>query len=345
MTRHELGPARHLVADVLSRHATPVLTVAPGDRLVVSTLDVLGHLERPRFPGDDRPKMFPEFRGHCLAGPIAVDGARPGDLLAVQVRSCRPGPWGFTLTGVHDTPLNRRVGIGATRWLLWDIDPDAGVARCDLGHEVDLAPFLGIVGLAPTEPGEHSTFPPRPCGGNLDCRELVAGSTLFLPVGVDGALLYLGDGHAAQGDGEVAGTAIECPMTTELVVDLVERPPLEVLHAVTPAGRLTFGLSPDLDQAAGDALDAMVTWLQRDLSCSRDDAMALATVAVDLRVTQVVNQTFGVHALWPHDRLRPSATGRPAATGDPAAPSLRPPDAPQPSMAAIDQIDRPPLSN
>ena len=307
MTRHELQPEPGLVADVFSRDAPPVLTLAPGDELTVTTLDVLGHLERPRYPGDDRPKMFPEFRGHCLAGPIAIEGARPGDLLAVHLRRLRPGPWGFTLAGVHDTPLNRRIGIDKPHWLLWEVDDVGGTARCDLGLEVDLAPFLGIVGLAPTEPGEHATFPPRPCGGNLDCRELVAGSTLFLPVGVEGAWLYLGDGHAAQGDGEVAGTAIECPMTTELVVDLVPEAALSVLHATTPAGRVAFGLSPDLNEAVGEALDAMLDWLQRDLGCSRAEAMALASVAVDLRITQVVNQTFGVHALWPEGRLRPPA--------------------------------------
>lgn len=308
MAIHELRPVSGAVADVYSRDAAPVLTVSPGDELRVTTLDVLGHLERPRHGGDDRPKMFPTFRGHCLAGPIAVEGARPGDVLAVHLRQMQPGPWGFTLAGVHDTPLNRRLGVDEAHWISWEIDEPGGTARCDLGYEVDLAPFLGIVGLAPTEPGEHTTFPPRTCGGNLDCRELVAGSTLFLPVGVEGALLYVGDGHAAQGDGEVAGTAIECPMTTELAVDLVPEAALDVLHATTPAGRLTFGLSPDLNEAVGEALDAMVEWMHRRLGCSRVEAVALASVAVDLRVTQVVNQTFGVHALWPDDRLRLPAT-------------------------------------
>jgi acetamidase/formamidase len=99
-------------------------------------------------------------------------------------------------------------------------------------------------------------------------------------------------------------------MTTELVVDLVAEPVLEVLHAVTPAGRVTFGLSPDLNEAVGEALDAMVEWLHQHLGCTRIEAMALASVAVDLRVTQVVNQTFGVHALWPDGRLRPSTGTR-----------------------------------
>jgi acetamidase/formamidase len=310
VARHELVPEPSCVADAFSRDARPVLSISPGDEVVVETLDALGHLERPRFPGDDRPKMFPVFRGHCLAGPIEVEGARPGDVLAVHLRSVRPADWGFTMAGVHDTALNRHLGIDKRHWLLWEIDHAKGVARCDLGYEVGLRPFLGVIGLAPTEPGEHTTFPPRYCGGNLDCRELVAGTTLFLPVGVEGALLYLGDGHAAQGDGEVAGTAVECPMTTELVVDVVPEPVLEVLHATTPVGRITFGLSTSLDEAAAEALDAMVEWLHRHLGCQRVEATALASAAVDLRITQIVNQTFGVHAVWADDRLRAPAVTR-----------------------------------
>ena len=119
------------------------------------------------------------------------------------------------------------------------------------------------MGLAPGEAGEHSTIPPRAaCGGNIDCRELVAGATLYLPVTVPGALLYLGDGHAAQGDGEVGGTAIECPMTTDGHARPGHRAAAAVVHAETPAGRITFGFDADLNVAMGDALDAMVTWMQ-----------------------------------------------------------------------------------
>src|SRR4029077_13727651 len=134
--------------------------------------------------------------------------------------------------------------------------------------------FLGVMGMPPAEPGEHSTVPPRAAGGgDIDCRELVAGTTLvlpvtvarrplFLPVTVTGALLYLGDGHAAQGDGDVGGTAIECPMTTEAVVSLAPGRPLATIHAEAPAGRITFGFDADLNVAMGDALDAMVSWMQ-----------------------------------------------------------------------------------
>jgi acetamidase/formamidase len=165
---------------------------------------------------------------------------------------------------------------------------------------VRTAPFLGISGTAPAEPGEHSTIPPRTrAGGNIDCRELVAGSTLYLPVNVHGGYLFLGDGHAAQGDGEVGGTAIECGMTTDVTVSVVEDVPVDAIHALTPAGRITFGFDEDLNVATGDALGAMLTWLQHLLDIDRATALAHASVAVDLRITQVANTTWGVHAVLP----------------------------------------------
>jgi acetamidase/formamidase len=141
-------------------------------------------------------------------------------------------------------------------------------------------------------------------GGNIDCKELVAGSTLYLPVSVPGALLSLGDGHAAQGDGEVAGTAIECGMTTELRLELISGAPVPGVHAVTPAGRITFGFSPDLNAAMGDALDAMLGWLQGLYRLDKAAALAVASPIVDLRVTQVANQSWGVHALLPHGAIQ-----------------------------------------
>jgi acetamidase/formamidase len=125
----------------------------------------------------------------------------------------------------------------------------------------------------------------------------VATSTLYLPVTVPGALVYLGDGHAAQGDGESGGTAIECPMTTEAVLDVVSDRPLPSVHAETPAGRITFGFDADLNVAMGDALDAIVRWIQALFGTSKAEALALASTCADLRVTQVANGTWGVHAV------------------------------------------------
>jgi acetamidase/formamidase len=303
MTRHQLDPSPSTTADVFSRDLPPVLTVDPGDTIVLRSLDASGHLQPQTFPGEKVPMMHGEGRrGHCLTGPIAVRGAEPGQVLAVRFISLRPDPWGFTAAAGRDNPLTRRLGLHETpaAYLLWQIDADAGVATSDRGHQVRTAPFHGVTGLAWDEPGEHSTNPPRAVGGgNIDCKELVAGSTLYLPVSLPGALLSIGDGHAAQGDGEVSGTAIETGMTTELQVDLVTDRPVPGVHAETPAGRITFGFSLDLNAAMGDALDAMLTWLQASYDLDKATALALASPVVDLKVTQVANDAWGVHALLP----------------------------------------------
>ncbi|KQZ90848.1 acetamidase [Phycicoccus sp. Root563] len=303
---HHLPVSPATVVETVSRDSPPVLTVQPGDTVVLESLDSGGHLERQTFPGEDRPRMFTPRRGHCLTGPVAVDGARPGDVLAVHFSAIDPGPWGWTASGGADSWLNHRLGLGEGHGghLLWEVDTAAGLARSHLGYAVPLAPFLGVVGVACDVDGELSTVPPRPeSGGNMDCRDLVAGSTLFLPVNVPGALLTAGDGHAAQGHGEVGGTAIECPMTTTMALDVVVDPPLRTVHALTPTARLTLGFDTDLNTATAAALDAMVTWMESLLSVTRAEALGLSSAAVDLHVTQVANQTWGVHASLGHEAL------------------------------------------
>ncbi|MBB5889529.1 acetamidase/formamidase family protein [Kutzneria kofuensis] len=299
MAEHRLDPSADTVTDVFDRDRPPVLTVDPGDTLIVRSLNASGHL------GDDvhGPKLIPDARGHCLTGPIAVRGAEPGMMLAVRLESLQPDNWGYTVSVGRDTPLNRRLKVfpGDMAWLHWDIAD--GNAVNNLGFGVRLAPFLGVIGLPPDEPGEHSTTPPRPCGGNIDCRELVAGSTLYLPITVPEALLCLGDGHGAQGDGEVCGTAVECGMTTRLVLDLVSEPPIRTAHAITPAGRVTFGFDADLNEASAQALSAMLDWMEARYGVDRATALALASPVVDLRITQVANTTWGVHAVLPDGAL------------------------------------------
>lgn len=307
MAFHRVEPTPENTVNVFSAGHAPVVTIDPGDTVLVRSLDAAGYLARHEFPGDsEQPKRFSgEFRGHCLTGPIAVRGAEPGDMLALRLVSLTPDDWGWTVApAVRDSPVARRLGLSEEQqaWLLWDIG--AGKATANGKYTRPVAPFLGVMGVAPAAPGQHSTIPPRAgAGGNIDCKELMAGSTLYLPVNVPGALLYLGDGHAAQGDGEACGTAIECPMTTEAVVSLAAGRPVESIHAETPAGRVTFGFSADLNEAMGDALDAMVTWLAALLETSRAEALALASNCVDLRVTQVANVTWGVHALLPDGLL------------------------------------------
>lgn len=307
MTRHHLSPTPATTTDVFSRDLAPVLTVQPGDSVVARSLDASGFVRRPAFPGERPPTLHHGRRGHCLTGPIAVVGADTTTTLAVTLVSIKPGDWGWTVAAAADNPLNRRLGVadGPPAWLLWSLDPGSGTATNDRGLTVDLAPFLGVIGLPPAEHGEHSTTPPRrEGGGNLDCRELVQGSVLYLPVTVPGAMLCLGDGHAAQGDGEVGGTAIECPMLTEVRLDLLSDPPVPGIHATTPRGRITFGFSTDLNEATAEALDAMLAWMELLYRVDKRTALALASVAVDMHVTQIANQVWGVHALLPHRSLR-----------------------------------------
>jgi acetamidase/formamidase len=311
MTTHTLDAASDTTADVFDPAHAPVLEMDLGDTLVVGSLDASGYLERQTAPGEKRPRMFSEPRGHCLTGPIAVRGVVAGDMLALHLVDIRPGSWGWTVAGGVHTPVTTRLDVAdePQSWLLWELDQATGTAMESRGFARSLAPFLGVVGLAPAEPGQHSTIPPRAAtGGNIDCRELVAGTTLYLPVAVDGALLYLGDGHAAQGDGEVGGTAIECPMETEATVDVAHNRPLTSIHAETPTSRITFGFDADLNVAMGDALDAMVRWMQVLFAFDKATALAFASTVVDMRVTQVANQTWGVHAVLPNDVLRVNET-------------------------------------
>jgi acetamidase/formamidase len=312
MAIHQIEPGQDRCADVFCSDQPPVVTVEPGDTVRVRTLDAWGHLSRQRAPGEPRPLMFPAKRGHCLVGPIAVRGAHPGQHVAVRLVSLRPDGWGFTVAGGRDNVLNRRLSTATTEpsWLLWELDHEAGTGTNQFGHRVDLNPFLGVTGVAP-EHGEHSTIPPRTAtAGNIDCKELLAGSTLFIPVTVNDALLYVGDGHAAQGDGEVGGTAIECGMTTELVLDLLDDAPVAGVHAITPTSRITFGFSDDLNVATGDALDAMLSWMQQLLDIDRPTALAVASVTLDLRITQIANETWGVHALLAHGSVTPKYPGQ-----------------------------------
>jgi acetamidase/formamidase len=290
-----------------SRDFPPVLTIDPGDSVRFRTLES-GWSYAP-FTGAsyrDRPRV-PEYQpqaGHALVGPVAVRGAQPGMTLEVRIDAVVPGTWGNTVAGGGPSPYNKRYGIEDARVVhTWQLDPVSLTGRNQHGHTVALRPFMGVMGMPPPEPGRHSTIPPRPHGGNLDCRELVAGSTLYLPIPVAQALFSVGDGHAAQGDGEVSGTAIECPMDrVDLTFGLRDDMALTGPVAHAPAGWITFGLGETLDDAAYLALDAMYALLGRLYGVSRPDAVALASVAVDLRVTQIVNQVVGAHAV-----LRPGA--------------------------------------
>jgi acetamidase/formamidase len=283
---HDLPLAEETVHGYFSSALPPVLTVDPGDSVRFQSLNARWHWE----PGLDRFERDTELHtGHALNGPIEVRGARAGRTLTVRIDEVTPRPWGVTFA--HGD---------ASHWTL-----AGGVWTDDRGVSVAAAPFLGVIGMPPPEPGVHSTGPPRRFGGNIDCKLLVAGTMLYLPISVDGALLSAGDGHGAQGDGEVSGTAIECPLeraqlTLELRDDLDLRTPI----ARTEDAWIAFGFDEDLDLAAEQCLATMLDLMERELGFDRAHALALSSVAVDLRVTQIVNGAKGVHAVLRDDAIR-----------------------------------------
>jgi acetamidase/formamidase len=301
---HEIPLERRTLHGHFSRDLDPVVTIESGDTVAFSCLDSAWHVA----PGEKfEPREEELDSGHALVGPIEVRGAHAGGTLAVRIDVVRVGSFGATLAGGWSTPLNDRLGMSDAEALIlhWTLDAESCVGRDPLGREVELRPFPGVLGMPPPEPGVHSTGPPRRWGGNIDCKELVAGTTLFLPIPVDGALFSAGDGHARQGDGEVSQTAIECPLDRlELTLSVADRLELKTPIAWTPDAWLTFGFDEDLDEAAAAATDAMLGLMRRELDLERVDALALASVVVDLRVTQLVNDVRGVHAVLPHNAIR-----------------------------------------
>ena len=280
---HKLPLERRTLHGHFSRELPPALTVDPGDSVRFQALNSGWRWEPDAEFLDERDAQGLDS-GHALSGPIEVRGARAGQTLVVGIDEVRPGPWGVT--------------FGDGELFSWRIDTASRTAKDNWGTSVRLAPFLGVIGMPPGEPGQWSTIPPRRTGGNIDCRLLVARSTLFLPIENDGALLSLGDGHAAQGDGEVSGTAIECPLSSaKVTLELRDGPELRMPIARTRDAWIAFGFDRDLDVAAELATETMLDLMERELGSDRKRALALASVAVDLAVTQLVNDVKGVHAV------------------------------------------------
>ena len=308
---HHLEPTSDTLRGCFSMEFEPCLTIDSGDTVIASTLDAGWGLEGHHLDGTPRrkfePRELPRDRGHCLVGPIAVRGAKPGQTLVVEIVALEPGEFGWNVAGAWSTPLNDRLGVSDAAEFLntWTLDESRKAWSNQRGWRVVSRPFLGVMGMPPPEPGHHETFPPRTCGGNLDCKELVAGSTLYLPIPVEGALFSFGDGHGVQGDGEVSSTAIECPMRkVELRLSVVDSPTLVGPRAKTTEGWLTFGLADDLDTAMGLAVEDMLNLMGEEYGIGRSEALSLASLVVDLRITQVVNGVQGVHAVLPHGALK-----------------------------------------
>jgi acetamidase/formamidase len=293
----------------------PVLKILSGDTVRVETM-VAGGLERLTVAGvaeSEIPDSLKQVekavtdRGpgaHPLTGPIYVEGAELGDVLEVHflgfeflhpygVTGFRPGSG----TLPDDFPYARFKRVA--------IDTEAGTAEFRPGLILKLAPFWGSIGVAPPSVIHRlSSGPPGAHAGNLDNKELVAGSTLYLPVHVPGALLSMGDGHALQGDGEVTITALETSLRGTVQIFVRKGKQIRWPRAETPTHVITMGLHSDLNEAARMATREMVDFLVSEKGMSRDEAYILCSLAVDLHVTQLVDDTKGVHAMLPKSVFR-----------------------------------------
>ncbi|MDQ7857728.1 MAG: acetamidase/formamidase family protein [Armatimonadota bacterium] len=293
----------HFTWDV--RHE-PVLTVDSGDVVVVRTRDVSDNQVGPTSTAEVIPTLDWN-RIYPLAGPIAVHGAAPGDTLAVEILDMHTEGWGWTailpgfglLPDEFTQPYLRVFDLsgGDAAWLRDDI-------------AVPIEPFFGTMGVCPAGADHQAVMPPGVFGGNLDTRQLTRGTTLYLPVQVPGARFSCGDAHAAQGDGEVCVTGIEAPMYAALRFTLQRGrriPAPQFLHPgpLTPkvnhAGWYgTTGVNADLYKGAQDALRAMIDHLAATYHLSREDAYVLASLCVDLKISEIVDAgVYVVSALLP----------------------------------------------
>ncbi|HZB91823.1 MAG TPA: acetamidase/formamidase family protein [Stellaceae bacterium] len=302
----------------LSGAAEPVLRIAPGDTVTIDTVSHEGILADQGDPesffarfGVPREAVLSDLVAvyvkvqhsglgpHVVSGPIAVAGAEPGDVLAVHVLEATPRvPYGVNTMRMNRGGLPEEFTLN--RSLVIPFDLDRGVAKFSERIEVPLAPFFGIMATGPARSlGRVGSGPPGAFGGNIDLKDLTAGSTLYLPVHVPEALFMVGDGHAAQGDGEVDLTAIETSLTGTFRIDLIKGKPLAWPRAETPTHWITLGLHESLDEAMKLAIRDCINFLSEEKGLARADAYALASIAVDFEVTQVVDGVKGIHAMIP----------------------------------------------
>ena len=292
--------------------AKPVLTIRSGDTVVVHTLLTSSPtaLEKAGVaPADVQQSLRTVFDqvhdrgpgGHILNGPIAVEGAEPGDTLEVRILKIDLAiPYAYN---------GFRYGLGFmtddfpySRMKIIPLDRDRMLARFAPGVDVPLHPFFGSMGDAPPASfGRYDSTAPTISGGNMDDKSLVAGTTLYLPVHAPGALFEVGDGHAGQGDGEVDVTAMETSLTGTLQLILHKRETLDYPRAETPTSYISMGFDDDLSRAARKAVGNMIDFLVAEKHLSRDDAYMLISVAGDVEVTELVDRNKGVHVVLPKD--------------------------------------------
>ncbi|WP_108661209.1 acetamidase/formamidase family protein [Acuticoccus kandeliae] len=281
----------------------PRLTVAPGTSVRIETVSGgPDHLPKgdffiPPALADIHARSERMLPGHILTGPVAIEGAEPGDLLEVKIEGIALAQdWGYTFFKPLGGTLPDAFPEG--KFAHTRLDMEAGRAETPWGTTLATHPFFGVLGVAPPpEWGRCTSIIPRTFGGNLDNKSLVPGTSLFLPVYVPGALFSCGDGHAAQGDGEVCGTAIETALNGVFSFAIHKGAATARPYALTPTHLLTMATHPDLDVCAERALLDMIELVAATTAMTRDDAYMLASLAADMKITQTVNQHKGVHCM------------------------------------------------
>jgi acetamidase/formamidase len=274
----------------------PCLKIAPGDTVHFETLDASSGQLSPTSTAAEVAKLD-LARVNPVTGPVTIDGAAPGDALKITVLSLRPSGWGWTGNIPGFGLLTEQ--FPEARLHHWKYDASLAPAMYGPGGRVPLKPMCGTIGVAPAEPGLHSIIPPRNVGGNMDVRDICEGAELYLPIEVEGALFSVGDTHAAQGDGEVCGTAIETAFDVALKFELIKGAKLRMPRYVTagPVSRhfdvkgyeVTTGIGPDLMTGAKVAVSEMVELLSRRYGYSPIDAYMLCSVCADLRISSIVD--------------------------------------------------------
>ena len=284
----------------------PVLRVRPGERVRVETFSYPRGEDIPELLNPRLAAILPRlnFEGpgpHLLTGPIHIEGAEPGDVLAVHIERVEP-----MLSYGYNRIQNGSAGLGLLpedfpegRVKLLPLDLDRRVVRVVEGFEAPMRVFFGIMGVAPAVDGRVSTRAPGDFGGNIDISELTSGSTLYLPVFRSGALFSVGDGHAAQGDGEVDLSAAETSLAGDLRFEVRRDFTIQRPMAETATHIITTGVHEDLDEATKIATRDMIRWLSQRHGLEPIEAYTLCTLALDLRVSQLVNGRKGIHAMLP----------------------------------------------
>ncbi len=312
------GKIHHLKATPQTVHTgfldstiPPVLTIESGDTVVLNTLWLMdgqlhGGMTLEELMAIRQTYLDRKTGSHTLTGPIYVRGAEPGDVLEIKIQKLVPADCGVN----YHYPARMNAGglpedFPAGQFKTFQLDVEKMETTFAPGIVIPLRPFMGVMGVAPKPGQKMPAAVPDYMGGNLDCKELVAGTKLFLPVSVPGALFSTGDAHAAQGDGEVNITAIETAME-EAVFQFLVRKDMGLVRpmAETDTHWITMGFHKDLNEAVKMALRDAIRFLSRNKGLTPDDAYSLCSIAVDLRVTQIVDGNKGIHAMIPKTIFR-----------------------------------------